>query len=185
MNSGQAFGYERFVMEFYAHNIVVALPLTILMIKIIVRFVTREPPKDLFRSLLVLPLDLIYVAFGLLLAGMAGRIPAFTSHYESPKSAIEAGFVLSIGLFVVACLITWMDRGVRLLWQKFYAAWNLAKQIQNNDGSQMLLPGQPAIKRRAVIYLWMFTYWALMIPIAFVQAVLAVGSLGGILRRIQ
>jgi hypothetical protein len=184
MSTLQNIGYERLIMEFYIHNVVVALPLTILTIKLLVRFVSREPAKDIFRSVLVLPLDLIYVAFGLLLAGMARRLPAFVTHYPNDKEADFAGMLLGVGLFVVACLITWMDRGVRLLWQKFYAAWNLSRRPQN-DEQQMLLPGQPVAKRASIIYLWMFAYWALMIPITFLEAILSVESLGGILKRLQ
>ena len=153
--TGESTGFEHSIMVFYVHNVVVALPFTILIIKLVVRFVTREPAKDVFRSILVLPLDLTYVAFGLLLAGMA-RIPAFVSHYQNDREADFAGIVLGLGLFVAACLITWMDRFVRLLWQKFYAAWNLAKQVQN-DEKQMLLPGQPEIKENRC-YLFMDVY---------------------------
>lgn len=187
MDFGQL-GFERIVMEFYSQNMVIALPLTILLIKIMVRFVTREAPKDIFRSLLTLPLDLVYVAFGLLLAGMAGRIPTFVSHYGNPKSAIEAGFIISFCLFWVACLITWTDRGIRLLWQKFYAAWKLATQVQGSQpGEQMFLIGQPRppIQKLAVIYLWMFVYWAIMISLASVQVILAMISLATVLKRIQ
>jgi hypothetical protein len=115
---------------------------------------------------------------------MAGRIPAFTAHYGGIKEADLAGIVLCLGLFVGACCVTWMDRGVRLLWQKFYAAWNLAKQVPN-DEKQMMLPGQPPIRRVSVIYLWMFTYWPLMISIIFLEFVVSVEALGGILKRLQ
>jgi hypothetical protein len=87
-------------------------------------------------------------------------------------------------LFVAACFVTWMDRVVRLLWQKFYAAWMLTKKAQE-DGQQMLLPGQPAIKKATVIYLWIFTYWSMMIPLVFLEAVVSVEALGGILKRLQ
>jgi hypothetical protein len=175
-------------MQFYAQNMVIALPMTILLIKIVVRFVTREAPKDIFRSLLTLPLDLVYVAFGLLLAGMTGRIPTFVAHYGNPKTAIEAGFIIGVCLSVVACFVTWMDRGIRLLWQKFYAAWRLATQLQSTQpGEQLFLIGQsaPAIKKVAVIYLWMFIYWAIMISLASVEVVLAMISLATILKRLQ
>ena len=89
-------GYEQIIMGLYVHNVVVALPLTILIIKLLVRFVTREPAKDVFRSILDLPLDLVYVALGLLLAGMARRIPTFVSHYQNDKEADFAGIVLCL-----------------------------------------------------------------------------------------
>jgi len=71
----QQIDFERVIVHVYAHNIVVALPVTILVIKLLVRFATREAAKDIFKSVLVVPLDLIYIAFGILLAGVAGRIP--------------------------------------------------------------------------------------------------------------
>ena len=184
MNNKPVSGYEQVVIALYAHNLVIALPLTILLIKIVVRFVTREPAKDIFRSVLVLPLDLLYIALGLLLTAIARRSPAFLGHYQSEREADFAGMVLCLGLFIAACMVTWLDRSVRLLWQKFYAAWNLAKSMQVEE-KQMLLPGQSEIKRIAVIYLWMFAYWALMIPLSFVQAVVSIESLGSILRRVQ
>lgn len=184
MNGVRSSGYEYGIISFYVRHLVVALPLTILAIKLMVRFVTREPARDIFRSVLVLPLDLIYVAFGLLLAAMARRIPAFVSHYQNDKEADFAGLLLGLGLFVGACLVTWMDRGVRLLWQKFFAAWKLSRQAES-DGQQMLLPGQPEIRKAAVIYLWMFAYWALMMPLIFLEAIISVEALGGILKRLQ
>jgi hypothetical protein len=187
MDFGQP-GFERIVTQFYAQNMVIALPLTLLLIKIIVRFVTREARKDIFRSLLTLPLDLVYVAFGLLLAGMTGRIPAFISHYDTPKSAIAGGFIICFCLFWVACLITWIDRGIRLLWQKFYAAWKLSIQAQGaQTGQQMSLLGQqgPPITKVAVVYLWMFVYWTMMISLTSMQVVLAMISMATVLKRIQ
>jgi hypothetical protein len=184
MNAGTSAGYEHAIMAFYIHNVVVALPLTILIVKLVVRFVTREAAKDIFRSVLVVPLDLIYVAFGLLLAGMARRIPAFVSHYQNDKEADFAGMVLCVGLFVAACFVTSMDRGVRLLWQKFFAAWNLTKTLHSTE-QQMALPGTPAVKKVGVIYLWIFTYWSMMIPIVFLEAVISIEALGGILKRLQ
>jgi hypothetical protein len=184
MNAGTSAGYEHAIMAFYIHNVVVALPLTILILKLVVRFVTREAAKDVFRSILVVPLDLIYVAFGLLLAGMARRIPAFVSHYQSDKEADFAGIVLCLGLLVAACFVTWMDRGVRLLWQKFYAAWNLTKDM-HIDEQQMALPGTPTVKKIGVVYFWIFTYWTMMIPIVFLEAVISIEALGGVLKRLQ
>jgi hypothetical protein len=182
MNATQSAGFEHAVMALYIHNVVVALPLTILLVKLLVRFVTREAAKDIFRSVLVVPLDLIYVAFGLLLAGMARRLPAFVAHYHSDKETDFAGIVLCLILFVSACFVTWIDRLVRLLWQKFFAAWNLTRNMQN-DGP--LLVGPPAITRIGVIYFWIFTYWVMMIPCVLLEAIISVEALGGILKRLQ
>lgn len=155
--AAQPAGYERVIMGLYAHNIIIALPLTILAIKIIVRFFTREPAKDIFRSILLLPLDLVYIAFGLIIAAMARRLPTFLAHYPNERESVYGGLLLCGGLFFAACLITWMDRGVRVLWQKFYAAWNLAKNLRSDEQNQIPLPveqKQPYIKRLSVIVFW-------------------------------
>jgi hypothetical protein len=186
MNLAQSGGFEHVLMMFYIHNIVIALPLTLLVIKIAVRFVIREPAKDIFRSLLTLPLDFVYVAMGLMLAGIARRIPAFATHYKTDKEADFAGAFFLLGLFVVACFITSIDRFVRLLWQKFYAAWNLSKEFRVAK-KQLVLPDQtpPEIKKMAIVYIWIFTYWAMMVPFVFLEVVLGVECLGGILKRLQ
>jgi len=178
-------GYERVVMSLYAHNLIVALPLTILFIKLLVRFFTREPSKDLFRSVLTLPLDLVYIAFGILLSAMAGRIPSFAARYSNEKEATFAGIILCLELFAAACVITWLDRSVRLLWQKFFSAWSLVKQIQGTTAAQLQLPGTPSIQKITVVYVWIFIYWILMVPLVFIQAAISVESLGGILKRLQ
>ena len=51
----------------------------------------------------------------------------------------------------------------------------------------MVLPTQaePVIRKAAIIYLWMFTYWAMMIPFIFLEAVISVEVLGSILKRLQ
>ncbi len=177
----QQIGYERIVVNLYSHNLAVALPLSILAIKITVRIISREPAKDIFRSILVLPLDLVYVAIGLLLAGIARRIPGFAAHYQSDNEADFGGAVLLLGLVLGAILITWLDRRMRLCWQKFYAAWSLIK-----NSKQMSLLGQENVESHttAMTLMWMFFYWAIMIPIAFAEIFISVEALGGVLTRL-
>jgi hypothetical protein len=153
-----------------------------LAIKIVVRVFTREAAKDVFKSILVLPLDLTYIAIGLLLAGIARRIPAFITHYQSQTEADFGGAVLLMGLICMAMLITWLDRKVRLFWQKFYAAWNLIK-----NAKQLPLPGQENVVSRTtgMTLLWIFIYWAIMIPIVSLEILISVEALGGILKRLQ
>jgi len=90
-----------------------------------------------------------------------------------------------VGLFVVACFLTALDRFLRLLWQKFYAAWNLLKQSQAASGDQMTLPGQEVNRTLVIAVAWMLIYWSLMIPIVLLELILAVECLGTILKRLQ
>ncbi len=184
MDNVQSGGYEYAIMRFYIVHIVVALPITILAIKLLVRFFTRERARDIFRSLPVLPLDLIYIGFGLLIAGIARRIPAFATHYRSDKDADFAGLILSLVLFFSACLVTLIDRAIRLLWQKFYAAWNLTK-VMDPSSQQLVLPSAPAVKKITVVYLWIFIYWSIMIPLLCIEVVVAVEVLGSVLNRMR
>jgi hypothetical protein len=172
-------GYEHFVINLYKHNLALALPLTILGIKMVVRTVAREPAKDIFRSILTMPLDFVYIAIGLLLTGIARRLPNFAAHYQSDKEADFAGAILLLGLIFGAVVITWLDRRLRLFWQKFYAAWNLVK-----TSKQMTLPGQENVVSRttAMTLMWMTLYWAIMIPILFAEILIALKALGSIVR---
>lgn len=97
--------------------------------------------------------------------------------------ATLSGVVLCIGLFFLACVITWLDRFLRLLWQKFYAAWNVARIAKNSK--QLNLPGEQPNTGIGFSVIWMFIYWSLMIPIVLTEMVLSLECLGGILKRLQ
>ena len=60
--------WEQSFIAAYRRHLVIALPLTLLIIKLVVRMLARERKKDIFRSMLVLPLDFVYIAMGVLLA---------------------------------------------------------------------------------------------------------------------
>jgi hypothetical protein len=81
-------------------------------------------------------------------SGGVGVACAFVSHYQNDKEADFSGIILCVGLFMAACFVTLVDRGVRLLWQKFYAAWNLTKEVQATE-RQMVLPGSCEFSRRS------------------------------------
>ena len=163
--------FERIVVDFYRHNLLLALPLTILAIKLIVRWLSREKTAEIFKGVLAMPLDFMYIAMSLVLAGLARRIPSFIAHYRSDTDADFNGAVLLILFILVAVLISIMDRGIRLLWQKSYAAWRLLGESE-----------QPPMAAKTLARL--FFYWSLMAPLAFGEVLLSLGSLGGIIRRI-
>src|ERR1035437_8196684 len=113
--------WEQAVVTAYGRNLTVALPTTILAIKLVVRVIARERKQDVFRSVLVLPLDFVYIAMGLVLAAVARRDSAMVARYGA--NIDMAVLVLMLGLMSVAILLTLCDRLVRVMWGKFFAAW--------------------------------------------------------------
>ncbi len=162
----------------------IAVPFTILLVKFIVRWCSREAIKDVFKSLLTVPLDFVYIALGLVLAGLAHRLPEFVSRFGSDRDADFNALVLALLLIVAAVLITWLDRGVRLFWQKAYAAWSLIK-----DNPQLPLPSadEQTIETDAYILtlFWIAMYWTFMAGALFAEFVVSVESLGGIIKLFQ
>ena len=47
------------------------------------------------------------------------------------------------------------------------------------------VPGRPIVKKATVMFVWIFVYWTLMVPLVFVEVVIAVEAVGGILKRLQ
>lgn len=172
---------SHFITELYRRNLTFAIPFTILLIKFLVRWVSREKIKDVFKSLLIVPLDFIYIAIGLVLAGLAKRVPEFIAHYRSEADAYFNVAVLLFLLIFLAVVITWMDRGVRLFWQKWYAAWQLLKDdpqmrlIQN--GNQQVVPDSFLITLA-----WGALYWTFLAVIFSAEVFFSFGALGGILK---
>src|SRR5271165_6252477 len=120
-----ATGWEQLVIATYRRHLIVALPLTILAFKLIVRVIAREPKKDVFRSLFVLPLDFIYIAMAVLLAAAARRDPVLVAYYGSDLDTDMAVVLQMVWLIAVAIAITICDRWARILWGKFFAAWTM------------------------------------------------------------
>src|ERR1039458_7124348 len=102
--------WESLVIAAYQQHLIVALPLTILGIKMLVRFVAREPKKDVFQSLLILPLDFVYIAMGILLAAAARRDPALMKRYGTDENVDMAVVLQMISLIVSATVITVFNR---------------------------------------------------------------------------
>lgn len=116
------FEVDKLLIGFLRGNLIILLPLTVLLIQLIVRWMAREEPKEVFRSVLTVPLDIVYIAISFVLSGLARLMPRFSQRYASDRDTDLAGAVLVVALTGVAVLLTLLGRGARLLWQKYYAA---------------------------------------------------------------
>jgi len=101
--------WENAVIAVYTQYLPFALPATVVIIKIVVRIIAREPKEDIYRSLLVLPLDFTYIAMGVLLAVAARRDSSYMRHYGSDSAADMA-----LALQMVALVITDLARAKRI-----------------------------------------------------------------------
>ena len=181
--------FEQIVAHWYHRHLSIALPLTLLVIKLFVRFVSREKPKDLYKSLLVLPLDFVYISTGLMLAALARSLPAFAGKFASPSDADLQGAILLLALILLAIFLTLCDRLVRWLWQKFYAAWTLYK-----SDAQLPLEFPPAgpneasnsvSTQKAQILVWVLVYMVFLLPVFLVEIVCAFYALAYTLGRVS
>jgi hypothetical protein len=87
-------------------------------------------------------------------------------------------------LVFIASLLTYFGRGVRLLWQKSYAAWQ-----QIVDRRQEAEEKQQAFDWRdngiAFRLFWLLGYWVMMIILVSIQLLVSVGALEYILRLMR
>lgn len=181
---------ETKIVTFIQNHAVVAIQFLILFCKMLVRWVSRESPKDVFKSLLTLPLDFIYIGLGLVFAGLARKLPSLAARYGSDTQADFNLAVIALLLLAGAVAVTAMDRYVRVLWQKFYSAISLLRDPENgqiplalkaNDNGNEIDAGD---WRKFRIFTWLLLYWAALVPLFFMELVVGAYSLGAILRRI-
>src|SRR5579864_2438574 len=196
--------WESVVIALYQRNIIIALPATILVVKLLVRAIAQERLREIGRSLLAIPLDFVYIAIGLLLSAIARRDHAFIARYKSEAGADLAAVFLAGALIFGAVFITWCDRLARVMWGKFCAAWSLFNQerarspaesaanvvpINAKDQMPLALQGQEArssLPARSMLLLaWILVYWTIMIPAYIAEFCIGVIALGGILKRLQ
>ena len=166
---------EKSLIAILREYLIVAIPFTILALRLLVRWVAREEPKEIFRGVLTLPLDLMFISMSLVLMGLARLAPKFAARYNSDRDADLSGAILLIILVFLASVLTYMGRGTRVVWQKFYTAW---QQLSNRRLQSTFEWGDFSAAGR---FLWMLGYWIMMMSILLAQFLISVGSLQYIL----
>jgi hypothetical protein len=169
------------LIELLDKYLIVAIPFTVLALRLLVRWLAREEPREVFRSIVTLPIDLMFISMSLVLTGLARLQPKFALNYGSDRNADLAGAILLIGLVTIASLLTYIGRGVRLLWQKSYAAWQqiITRRKEVEEKQQAFDWRDNGIAFR--LY-WLLGYWIMMIILVSIQLVVSVGALEYILR---
>jgi hypothetical protein len=104
---------EQRLIGFLQGNVAVAIPLLLLILKLAVLRAAGNA-DELFRRLVSLPLELIFISNGIIVAGLARRIP-FASHYASDSQADFAGAIILIVLAALAAVIYRVDRYVHVV----------------------------------------------------------------------
>lgn len=173
---------EKIAIVFLRKNLIVVIPFTVLGLRVLVRWVVREQTKDIFRSALNVPLDLMFIAISLLLTGLARMNPQFAARYESDTEADLAGIILFAILITLAVIMTYLHRWIGTLWQKFFAAW---QQVLRRKEEQLEFQWKDADLAIAGRLLWMTGYWVAMVLLLSVDLLMAVGSLWYILGHLE
>lgn len=179
---------ERQLIGLLHRNVPVALPCVVLLFRLLVKWMAREEAKQIFRSVLVVPLDLTFIAVGLVLAGLARTIPTFATKYPSDREADLGGALILFMLLLVAVLLTVFDRWVRVLWEKFYTAW---QQIGDRDQLRLrFMDDKPTPNQRPADFpvvarmSWMLVYWSALVPLLFLELAISILVLGAIIRKV-
>ncbi len=89
---------EESLSDLFKSYLPLALPLLNLFMRLVLNIASKDIP-GILRRIFSLPEDLIFMAMGLELAGIAGVIPNFTRHYQSDghDPALQ-GFLVGIAL---------------------------------------------------------------------------------------
>jgi hypothetical protein len=115
---------ERLIAVLRANSFL-AIPLLLLFVKLFVIRISGDV-DELFRRLVALPVELLFISMGITIAGLARNNP-FASHYKSDTQADLAGAIILFALSVVAALVYRVTRRIHVLHQKFYAAMDSLK----------------------------------------------------------
>lgn len=148
---------ERTAVNLLRSHLAIAIPLTVLGLRLFARWVAREEPKEIISSVLRVPLDFIYISISLILSGLARLTPQFEHRYGSDTDLVGSLFLLAI--FFLAVLLTWAEKGKRVIWQKYIIA---SKQLQART-QQPGFDWKQADKSVTGRTFWMFCYWVLLV----------------------
>jgi hypothetical protein len=172
--------FELWLIARLDEYLIVAIPFTVLALRLLVRWIAREQPREVFRSIVTLPIDLMFISMSLVLTGLARLQPKFALNYGSDRNADLAGAILLVILVFLASLLTYLGRGVRILWEKSYAAWQqIAARRQQLEEQHSFDWRDNGIAFRLF---WLLGYWIMMIILVSIQLLVSVGALEYILR---
>jgi hypothetical protein len=173
--------FELWLISLLDKYLIVAIPFTVLALRLLVRWLAREEPREIFRSIVMLPIDLMFISMSLVLTGLARLQPKFALTYGSDRNADLAGAILLLVLVIIASVLTYVGRGVRLLWQKSYAAWQqiVVRRQEVEEGQEGFDWRDDGIAFRLF---WLLGYWVMMIILVSIQLFASVGALEYILR---
>jgi len=164
---------DKTVIAWLRGNLFLVIPFTILGLRLIIRWVTREEAKEIFRSLLSLPQDLMFISMGLLLSALARIAPGFARRYASDREADLAGACWLLALIVVTILLVYLGRVLTILWQKFYSALKQIRDRRSLDGTRQDT-GNIQVAGRMF---WLLAYWASLVLVLSIEVSVSVWCL--------
>jgi hypothetical protein len=128
-------------------NVALAIPIVLLILKLVVLRVAGDA-DELFRSLIALPLEVVFIAIGLVIAGLGRTIP-FAAHYRSGTDADLAGTIIIIALAAILAVLNRINRYLHVLLQKFFTAMDSIKLHVEQPGFDFK-PESPVTWRASV-----------------------------------
>jgi hypothetical protein len=128
----QPIWFEDTIAAVLRSNVAVTIPLLILLIKLMVLRVSGEA-QELFRSIVAIPLEIILIAIGTVVAGLSRTIP-FESRYRSDVKVDLAGAILILVLALVLAVLNKVNTRLIVYFEKFYVAMQSIKLHISQQG---------------------------------------------------
>lgn len=124
--------YEQRVVVFLQNWIVLVLPVTIVLLRLLLyRFAGDK--EEMYRNLLTIPQDLTFIAIGFILAGVSRTIPSFATQYNSDKAADLSGFLHILVYLVVAWVITRLHALLTIVTRNLRVCWEQITRYRNQE----------------------------------------------------
>lgn len=113
-------------------NVAVAIPILVVLFKLFALRLAWEA-EELFKSIVAIPLELILIGVGIVVAGLARTIP-FEMRYHSDTRVDLAGAVLLVVLAMVFGILYKINQHIILYFENFNVAMESVKlQISQKD----------------------------------------------------
>lgn len=173
-------GWEAGFIHALRTHLIVVIPVTTLLVKVLVRVFSREEFNEVIRTVTNLPLELMLIAMSFMLGALSGISANYPLRFANQSDADLFAVAAIIAIFFLCLAIDGLTRFLRTLGGKLFIAFKQYQELV----AQPTIPGTTNVATAGRI-LWAMVYCILMALVLVFTFGISIATLAYILHLIQ
>jgi len=174
-------GWEEQIVRALRMYLIVVIPVAVLLVKMLIRIVSRDEFKEIVRSITNLPLELMLIAISFMLGALSGLSPDYPARFTGQSDADLFAVLVIMCVFFLSILVNGLTRFLRTLSGKLFFAFKQYRELI----AQPIIPGTVPNVEVVGRILWAMVYCILMALMLLSSFAISITTLAYVLHLIQ